>query len=336
MLVWCLGLGVFFISWLLTWGLRSYALRISLLDIPNDRSSHVIPVPRGGGMAIVLSFTLALLSIYLLGWLSLSLFLALLLPGLVVAALGFLDDLYTLPARWRLLGHIIAATVAIYCLGGMPSLTLFGWLLPGGIIMGVLAVIYLIWLLNLYNFMDGIDGIAGVEAISVSLGGALLYWLSGNFSALALPVILAASVAGFLCWNLPRARIFMGDVGSGFLGIILGIMSIQAGAISAPLFWAWLVLLGVFIVDATVTLLRRAFQGDKIYEAHRSHAYQHASRRFNSHLLITLAVLSINIFWLLPLAVLVALGYVEGVIGLLVAYIPLVLLAVKFNAGKAG
>ena len=194
--------------------------------------------------------------------------------------------------------------------------------------------VYLVWLLNLYNFMDGIDGIASVEAICVCVGGALLYVLLGKPDLALLPLMLAAAVAGFLFWNFPPARIFMGDAGSGFLGIVLGIMSIQAGWVDPALFWSWVILLGVFVVDATFTLVRRLLRGDKVYEAHRSHAYQYASRHYGRHLPVTLAVGVINLAWLLPIALLVGTGRVDGVIGVVVAYAPLVLLAIKFHAGE--
>jgi Fuc2NAc and GlcNAc transferase len=140
-------------------------------------------------------------------------------------------------------------------------------------------------------------------------------------------------VLGFLFWNFPPAKIFMGDAGSGFLGMAIGVISLQAAWASPDLFWAWLILLGVFIVDATVTLLRRLLRGEKIYEAHRSHAYQFASRRYGRHLPVTLAVAAINLFWLFPLAASVVLWSIDGVLALTVAYIPLLLLASKFNAG---
>jgi len=198
----------------------------------------------------------------------------------------------------------------------------------------LLAAIYLVWLLNLYNFMDGIDGIASVEAICVCIGGALLYaWLGDIQGALVTVLSLAAAVLGFLIWNFPPARIFMGDAGSGFLGITLGVLSLQAAAVSPELLWAWLILLGVFIVDATYTLLRRLLRGDRVYEAHRSHAYQYASRHYGRHLPVTLAVTAINLLWLLPIALWVSFGGVDGTIGLLIAYLPLVFLAVRFNAG---
>lgn len=325
---------VFFVSLVLTGGLRRYALARSLMDIPNARSSHSVPTPRGGGVAIVLGFLSVLPILAFLGGLSWTFTWALLGAGAGIALLGFLDDHGHIAARWRLLGHFLGAAWALFWLGGLPSFELFGFVLDLGWLGHVLAAIYLVWMLNLYNFMDGIDGIASVEAICVCLGACLLYWL-GSFETLILaPLVLAMAVAGFLYWNFPPARIFMGDAGSGFLGVILGLLSLQAAWASPKLIWVWLILLGVFIVDATVTLLRRLLRGDKVYEAHRSHAYQFASRHYGRHLPVTFAVAAINTLWLLPLAACVVLWNVDGALALIVAYVPLVLLAVRFHAGE--
>lgn len=183
--------------------------------------------------------------------------------------------------------------------------------------------------------MDGIDGIAGVEAVTVAAGAALLLWVRGDAAMAGVLVLLAAAVLGFLAWNWPPARIFMGDVGSAYLGFVLGVMALATSAEGPLNLWVWLILLAVFITDATVTLLRRLLRGERWYEAHRTHAYQHAARRFGSHRKVTLAVGALNVLWLLPLAgVACALpGY--GWWLAVVAYLPLLLLAVKFGAGQA-
>lgn len=333
MSVWLWLIIVLGLSLALTWALRRYALVRSLIDIPNARSSHSVPTPRGGGVAIVLSFMLVVPVFLASAWVSWSLVLAMLGAGGTIAVLGFLDDHGHVAARWRLLGHFAAAFWALWWLGGLPSFVLFGVSLDSGGVGQVLAVLYLVWLLNLYNFMDGIDGIASVEAVCVCLGGALLYALIGEPINAYLVLALAAAVLGFLVWNFPPARIFMGDAGSGFIGIMLGILSLQAAWVAPQLLWSWLILLGVFIVDATFTLMRRLVRGEKVYEAHRSHAYQFASRRYGRHLPITLTVLVINLVWLLPVAVAVALGWLAGEVGILIAYLPLILLAIKFRAG---
>ncbi|BBH47469.1 hypothetical protein KU43P_39460 [Pseudomonas sp. KU43P] len=199
----------------------------------------------------------------------------------------------------------------------------------------MLAAFYLVWMLNLYNFMDGIDGIASVEAIVVCTGGALIYWLTGHAALGGAPLLLAFAVAGFLIWNFPPARIFMGDAGSGFLGVVIGALSIQAAWADPSLFYSWLILLGVFVVDATWTLVHRLARGEKVYEAHRSHGYQFAARRNGRHLPVTLGVLFIDLLWLLPLAVAVALGWLDGLVGVLIAYVPLGILAIFYKSGSA-
>jgi Fuc2NAc and GlcNAc transferase len=335
MSIWWLLPAVAGVSLFMTGALRRYALARSLMDIPNARSSHSVPTPRGGGVAIVVSFLMALPLVAGMGLIDWSLAWALLGAGSGIAVLGFLDDHGHIAARWRLLGHFAAAIWALSCLGGLPPVAMFGFTFDLGWFGHGLAVVYLVWLLNLYNFMDGIDGIASVEAICVCVGGALVYVLLGFAgTGWVIPVLLAAAVAGFLFWNFPPARIFMGDAGSGFLGITLGVLSLQAAWTAPQLLWSWLILLGVFIVDATFTLLRRLLRGDKVYEAHRSHAYQYASRRVGWHLPVTIAVAGLNLIWLLPIALWVGVGGLDGAVGVLIAYAPLICLAVKFRAGE--
>lgn len=333
MLFWALP-AVLLLSLLMTAGLRRYALARSVIDVPNARSSHTVPTPRGGGVAIVVTFLLSLVGVVLSGAGDSSTLAALGGGGALIAIIGFMDDHGHIPARWRLLGHFVAAAWMLAWMGGLPPLTLLGWQVDLGWLGGVLAAVYLVWLLNLYNFMDGIDGIASIEAITVCLGAASLYSLAGLGGNAVLPLLLAAAVAGFLFWNFPPARIFMGDAGSGFLGIVLGGLSLQAAWLAPELLWCWLILLGVFIVDATYTLGRRLLRGDKVYEAHRSHAYQFASRQFGRHLPVTLAVAALNLGWLLPIAFCVARLGLDGAVGVVLAYIPLVLLAVRFRAGQ--
>lgn len=332
MLLWFLP-AILIMSLVMTAGLRRYALARSVIDVPNARSSHTVPTPRGGGVAIVLTFLLAMVGLMLSGAEQIRILLALGGAGALIAVIGFMDDHGHIAARWRLLGHFIAAAWMLGWLGGLPPLLLFGWTLDLGWLGGALAAFYLVWLLNLYNFMDGIDGIASVEAITACLGAAWLYWLGGVSGAAMLPLLLAAAVAGFLYWNFPPAKIFMGDAGSGFIGIVLGGLSLQAAWVSPPMFWCWLILLGVFIVDATYTLVRRLLRGDKVYEAHRSHAYQFASRKYGKHLPVTLTVAVLNLCWLLPVAYCVVQLGLDGALGVVIAYVPLVALAVRYRAG---
>jgi len=324
------------LSWLLTSLLRRYALANSLLDIPNKRSSHFVPTPRGGGVSIVLSFMIVLPFLSMFDVLPTEQIWALLGAGGCVAFVGFLDDHRHIPALWRLLVHFVCAAWALVWLDGLPPLPVFNIMFDFGWLGNLLAVLYLVWLLNLYNFMDGIDGIASIEAITVCLGGIVLYWLSGVTEYIwVVPALLMTAVAGFLFWNFPRAKIFMGDTGSGFLGLVLGVLSIQAARVVPELFWAWVILLGAFVVDASLTLIIRIFRGEMFYEAHRTHAYQHAARKYNNHILVTAVFGAINLFWLLPIAIFVVYGWLDGFFGTLIAYFPLIFLATFFGAGQS-
>ena len=322
-------------SWVVTGLLRRYALSKRLIDVPNERSSHARATPRGGGISIVVTFLAGLVLFWCADLLINEAVIAFSVSGIIVAIIGFIDDHGHIAARWRLLGHFAAAGWLVFWLGGLPPLTVFGLPVNLGWAGYSLAVIALVWLLNLYNFMDGIDGIAGAEALSSTLVVALLFLLEfDNRDMFFLNMLMFSAVTGFLLWNIPPAKIFMGDAGSGFLGLMLGALALYGAHIEEAMLWVWLILLGVFIVDATFTLLRRLLRGDKIYEAHRSHAYQFTARKYGSHLTITLSVIIINLFWLAPWSVSVALGAVDGATGLILAYIPLIVLAWHFHAGE--
>lgn len=329
----CIG----FLSFGLTGLIRRYALSRELMDVPNARSSHSVPTPRGGGVAIVISFLISLPILLLFELLPMNQLLSFVTAGVVVATIGFVDDHGHIAARWRLLAHFLASATGLYFLGGFPAIQIFGFELQLGWLGHILALIYLVWMLNLYNFMDGIDGIAGIEVATVCLGGLLLF-LMGDFTTFAeQSSVMALGVAslGFLIWNFPPAKIFMGDAGSGFIGLMLGLFSIVAAHLDQSLFWGWLVLLGVFIVDATVTLVRRAISGRALYEAHRSHAYQYLSRKLKSHKPVSVGVGMINGLWLFPIATLVVFNILDGFLGLVIAYTPLIALAILLKAGDA-
>lgn len=332
--IFCILPVVALFAFLLTWLLRRYALAKHLVDIPNARSSHQSPTPRGGGVSFVVCFLLGLISLFYFEHVEIGLLTSLVGAGLLAALVGFLDDHGHVPARWRLMGHFMAAGWGLYWLGGMPPISLMGFQFEPNLIWQVLALLYLVWMLNLYNFMDGIDGLASVQAVCACIGGTIFVYLKNEPFLAIYPLLLSAAVSGFMLWNFPRAFIFMGDAGSGFLGILLALFSLYFGWLHSELLWGWVILLGVFISDATLTLVRRLLRGEKVYEAHRSHAYQYASRRFGRHAPVTLVIALINMFWLLPIASFVVLGVFDGFLGLVVAYMPLIYLALKFHAGS--
>jgi Fuc2NAc and GlcNAc transferase len=316
--------------------MRHYAVTRSVLDIPNSRSSHTVPTPRGGGVAVVIAFLTGLVAMLAIRPASPALVVALMGSGALVATVGFIDDHRHLPARWRLSAHFVAAAWALAWLGGLPPISIGGGLQELGIVGHLLAAVALVWLLNLYNFMDGIDGIAGIEAVTVCAGAIVVYAASHDATGAWYPAaLLGAATLGFLMWNFPPAKIFMGDAGSGFLGMTLGVLALDAAIRRPEWLWSWIILLGTFVVDATVTLLFRLSRGEKLYEAHRSHAYQHAAHRYRSHRRVTLAVGAINLVWLLPIALLAGSGRVDGLLAMVVAYVPLVWVAITYRAGRA-
>ncbi|MEL4014842.1 MraY family glycosyltransferase [Dryocola clanedunensis] len=331
------AVAIFACSFALTWGLRIYALKNNVIDVPNQRSSHSVPTPRGGGVAIVISFLIGIVVLCALGFVPVSQMLSLFIAGVVTAVVGFLDDHGHIAARWRLLMHFLAAASGLYFLGQFPVIDLFGYPLSAGWLGMIFGLVYLAWMLNLYNFMDGINGLASMEAIMFALLSGLMIMFSVpdgmETSQFAIMALLGCAALGFIFWNFPTAKIFMGDAGSGFLGITIGLIVLHVALLDSKLFLAEICLLGVFIVDATVTLLRRLIGGKKVYEAHASHTYQILARKFGSHKPVTLGAFVINVVWLFPLAMLIATGSVTGVVGVVIAWLPLVVLAYRFGAG---
>ena len=297
-------IAVFMASIFITAKVRRYAMRRSLLDIPNERSSHSVPTPRGGGLAIALTLAVGVAVLGVSGVLYLNVMWALLGGGLLVAGVGWLDDHRHVAPPWRALVHLLAATWALYWLGGLTELRLGTGIWELGWLGGILAALGIVWLTNLYNFMDGIDGIAGVEAVTTGVGGAILLAWAGAPGLATAAALLAAASAGFLWWNWPPAKIFMGDIGSGLLGYCFAVMALageNSGVLPAT---AWLLLLGVFVLDATFTLLHRVIRGERWYTAHRSHAYQRAVQLGYSHRRVSLGVAGVNVLLLFPATIL--------------------------------
>jgi UDP-N-acetylmuramyl pentapeptide phosphotransferase/UDP-N-acetylglucosamine-1-phosphate transferase len=250
------------------------------MDIPNERSSHAHPVPRGGGLAIV-AVSLSGLWLFAINWEQetpgLGLF-AYTAGAILVAGVSWLDDLRSLSPVVRLVSHCLGASLAVW---GMYSQE-WSLLYPNWWIL-LLALLWVVWLTNAYNFMDGIDGIAGGQAVVAGVGWALLGWWNGLPFINILGLLLAASSLGFLCHNWPPARIFMGDVGSAFLGYTFAVITLWAGQKEPILFIGGVLLLWPFAFDALFTLLRRLYRRENVFQAHRSHLYQRLVARDFSH-----------------------------------------------------
>ena len=250
------------------------ASSLYLLDHPNERSLHTQPTPRTGGVAILTGiFSVVFVWLFAVGGDNTS---AWLMAGAgLIAALSFLDDRRGLSARTRFFGHVIGAGLVVF--GGDLVLPAFssGMSAIESTWLGLsLSVLYLVWMVNLYNFMDGMDGFAGGMALIGFSTFAILGLLGGNLLFTVLSLVIAASAGGFLVFNFPPARIFMGDTGSAALGLLAGGLSLWGARDGLFPFWAALLVFSPFIVDASVTLVRRLFLGERVWQAHKTHYYQ--------------------------------------------------------------
>ena len=257
---------LFIVSFVLTYFIKNYYIKNAILDEVNERSSHTIPTPHGGGIAIAVTWFGGLLYLYATKQIDNNLFYALIV-GVVISFVSFFDDLYDLSPKIRLASQSTVALIGLYCLGGLNSLDFGLFSINNQIFTNIVAFVAIIWFINLYNFLDGIDGYAGTEAVFLALAGFVLFG-GAHF------LVLFVSVLGFLIWNWHRAKIFMGDVGSTLLGYNVAIFTIYYANQDSINLWIWLILFGLFWFDATITLFRRYKNGERVSQAHKKHAYQ--------------------------------------------------------------
>jgi Fuc2NAc and GlcNAc transferase len=319
----------------ITWVWVQVARRYHVIDQPNARGAHSHPTPRGGGIAIVLVSVAAFLAFapYFSSPAD-SLFYAVSLGGLAVGILGVLDDLYSLRARFRFAIQLAIAAGAVYFLPELPQLpvvSLIDW--PSWLVFCA-AVLSIVWSINLFNFMDGINGLAGSEAIFVLLGAVLILVVSGQHSDLGMLIVVVGAVLGFLVFNFPNAKVFMGDSGSCFLGYVIAIFALGSSGSDSISPWSWVILYGIFVVDTTVTLLVRIATGQKWYLPHNLHAYQKLARAQGSHARVTSMIFIVNVVWCLPLAVLATLFSDYSFLIVMIALIPITMGVVKLGGGR--
>ncbi len=274
---------VFLSAVFLTYTIKKIALRKNILDIPNERSSHTIPTPRGGGLAIIVVFYIWLLIFH--NSIDTNTFNAL-LCAIPIAIIAFLDDIKPLSFKIRLLIQTVCAISSIYFLGGIDKIDFLYFKLEGWWL-NIFAFFAILWLTNLYNFLDGIDGYAGMEALTVGIGS---YILTNNEIAL----VIAFASLGFLIFNWHKASIFMGDVGSSTLGFIFAILCFSDANQHGNI-WIWIILLELFWLDATITLFRRVKNREKVTVAHKKHIYQRAVQIGYTHSQVVLFASFVNI-----------------------------------------
>lgn len=303
-------------SFLLTYLIKNYAIKKSLVAEVNERSSHTVPTPHGGGIAIAITWFMGLIYLYVYEMIEPNLFYALMM-GAVISAVSYADDLFELSPKVRLLVQSGVAFGGLATLGGLEAINFGFFTVENQILTNVFAFFMIVWFINLYNFLDGIDGYAGSEALFLAIAGLVLF--GGEHF-----MVLAVSVLGFLFWNWHRAKIFMGDVGSTLLGYTVAIFTIYYANESSQNLWIWIILFGLFWFDATLTLFRRYKNGEKLSQAHRKHAYQRLTQSGWSHSKVVVWSIAINV--LLLLAVLL----MPNILASFVTTILLLYIIIKF------
>ena len=290
------------VSLLTTRASISYAHRQQMLDLPGQRRSHQMPTPRGGGIGIVLAVILGLWVVMTFGAMAhgYTTSLSLIVSIALVALVGWIDDHRGLSASIRIVVHALAvALLAWPVLGQLPDLvgtSAWPWVVTGMLIGGGAAI----WSINLHNFMDGIDGLLASQALFVFIALALLSLDAGRLAEAQMIGMFAAATLGFLPFNFPRARVFMGDVGSGVLGLLIAVaVGWMIAALPSGLEYG-LIACSAFVVDSTATLLSRMLSGRRWYSAHREHLYQWLVRSGFNHVRVTLLYVGWNLLVVTP------------------------------------
>lgn len=298
--------GIIFIAgcnYLMTGWLIKYAKLKNITDIPTERSSHSTPTPRGGGLGFVVTSIVAFILYFAWkGLLTSGISITLLITISGVASLGWFDDRNDLSQTTRFTIQIIAAALVIFFIGGLDTFSLpFVSKFSLGFFSPFLGLLWITGVTNIYNFMDGVDGIASIQALSTSAGWMIFAFLWNEPVLFTINLIVLSTVLIFLIYNWSPARIFMGDVGSVFLGFFFAVMPFFAAAVSneytiASTLWIGALLLWPFLFDSSWTLIRRLTNGEDIFKAHRSHLYQRLNIAGWSHSMISILYLAFSFF----------------------------------------
>jgi Fuc2NAc and GlcNAc transferase len=317
------------ISYLICRSLIKISHRHLLLDQVSVRSSHKSPTPRIGGLSFVFVNSSFLICIIIFQHQENFIYWLLLAAPVLVAAISIADDLTNKVSRKiRLISHFLAAatTLILISIYMEKILSLFLY---------ITLFIGITWFINLFNFMDGIDGIAITEALFIILATIVIAFSQAHETWSTLLLCLSGPLLGFIIINWQPARIFMGDVGSTYLGALIPVILLINIADGIMNFWCAIILTGTFLVDATWTLLYRLLSGQSWYSPHRSHCYQILSRKLQSHAKVNILNMYVNLFWLLPLGFIANLQSGYGQFLTIIALFPLLLLCMLSKAGKA-
>ncbi|MDP1724238.1 MAG: glycosyltransferase family 4 protein [Alphaproteobacteria bacterium] len=285
------GLGIFLLSVTIT----RLMIRINIVDKPNERSSHIVPTPRSGGVAIVLSFTLgAFIVLFLESRFDLPMhqFFAVIVGAFFMAFIAFIDDVKGLRQIIKFSGQFLSIIV-ILASGLYFKQLSFPFANPIELspILGMaITLCWFLFFMNAFNFMDGLNGLAGGSALVASIFMSILGYLSGFYVVYILSMILAFAILGFLIFNFPKGKIFLGDTGSQYVALILAVIGVIASQstivfvseMSVPF------LFFIFVFDVILTIIKRLMRRENIFQAHKSHLYQMVNQSGFSHVFVTI------------------------------------------------
>ena len=293
---------VFLLSASMTYKLIHLFRATDLVDVPNERSSHIVLTPKGGGLSIVILTLITLVVLSLNHHENINFSISMMVGLIVIATTGFFDDIYNISILRRVVLYGLAIFASIIILEPEQKIMIGNISVEFGSIAYVVYAIYIFWVLNLFNFMDGTDGYVAVQTLTTSIFSCLMLIGMVNVHESILLLVIFSSTLGFLVWNWAPAKIFMGDVGSCSLGFIFALFSIFTESHGYLSISIWLILLSPFIGDATLTLFKRVISGETWYQAHNGHAYQKLYQLGMSHKKIALGLLAMNTFFVLPIA----------------------------------
>jgi UDP-N-acetylmuramyl pentapeptide phosphotransferase/UDP-N-acetylglucosamine-1-phosphate transferase len=281
-----LYLVIFISAFFLTYLVKLMAQKKSIMDLPNERSSHALPTPRGGGLAIAVVWFLGISYLNYVEIISSDIYYAL-MTGVLIAIISFIDDIYTLPYLPRIIVQALSTAIALYFVGGIGVVDFGFFTIESQILLNAVAFVGVLWFINLFNFIDGINGYSSSGAICIS--GAL-YFFTGDI----LTLILLLSVLGFLPWNWGKAKIFMGDIGSTLLGFTIAVLIIHYNKMAQLSIFNGLIITSVFWFDATYTLFKRYLNKEQLSKPHKKHAYQRVVQYGFSHPKTSLIMIALN------------------------------------------
>lgn len=310
---------------------KKVAIRHGILSAPNHRTLHLMSIPVGGGVAIFLGWTLAISTLLGFGIINLGVFIGLIVGSGLMSTLGLIDDIRNVSAKVKLFFQIIATLWCLYWFGEMLPFEALGFEVHLKWIAYLISGICILWMINLFNFMDGSDGMLAscTTFIGISMGSIVLF--EGDYHNAALLYSMSAASLAFLTFNWPPASIFMGDTGSIFTGLLIPMLVISTVSAHIGLLWVWVIICGYVLTDTTTTLVLRLFYARPFLDAHRQHAYQSLVHRSGDHRRVNKIVLSIQVFWLLPIAVISYWLNDYGAIFTFLALAPIVVFSARYG-----